>query len=66
MAITKTWLNNTEHIGQFPLIQLDGFQLVFRRDRSTNQHGGGVCLFVSGDVPAKQREDLEHPKMEVL
>ena len=39
---------------------------VFRRDRSTNQQGGGVCLFVSDDVPAKQREDLDHPEMELL
>ena len=25
-----------------------------------------MCLFVSNDVPAKRREDLEHPEMELL
>ena len=65
MAITETWLNNSI-LDNSPLIQLHGFQPVFRRDRSTNQQGGGVCLFVSDDVPAKRREDLEHPEMELL
>ena len=65
MAITETWLNNSI-LDNSPLIQLHGFQPVFRRDRSANQQGGGVCLFVSSDVPAKRGEDLEHPEMELL
>ena len=65
MAITETWLNNSI-LDNSPLIQLHGFQPVFRRDRSTNQQGGGVCLFDSDDVPAKRRENLEHPEMELL
>ena len=67
MAITETWLNNRIlNSTSSPLIQLHGFQPVFHRDRSTKLQAGGVCLFVSDDVPAKRREDLEHPEMELL
>ena len=72
MAITKTWLNNSvldrPPPPPPPLIQLHGFQPLFRRGRSTNQQlqGGGKCLFVGDDVPAKRREDLEQPEMELL
>ena len=63
LAITETWLHPNIPDN---LVQLEEFQPVFRRDRRTGQHGGGVCMLLSNDLPAKRRDDLEHPELEVL
>ena len=63
LAISETWLHPNIPDN---LVQLEEFQPVFRRDRRTGQHGGGVCMFLSNDLPAKRRDDLEHPELEVL
>ena len=63
LAITETWLHPNIPDN---LVQLEEFQPVFRRDRRTGQHGGGVCMFLSNDLPAKRRDDFEHPELEVL
>ena len=63
MAITETWLH--EHISD-DLINITGFQPIFRRDRLLSRQGGGVCFFVSNEQPAQRRNDLEHPELELL
>ena len=63
MAITETWLH--EHISD-DVINITGFQPIFRRDRPLNRQGGGVCFFVSTEQPAQRRNDLEHLELELL
>ena len=63
MAITETWLH--KHISD-ALINITGFQPIFRRDRPLSRQGGGVCFFVSNEQPAQRRNDLDHPELELL
>ena len=43
--------------------QIPGFK-IFRRDR--NRRGGGVMVYVSQEVNAKRREDLEDDAVEAI
>ena len=52
VAITKSWLAN-EIIDE--LILIDGYN-TFRKD-IVHDRGGGVCAFVSADIPCKRRQD---------
>lgn len=45
-------------------IQLHGFDLPIRRDRSHNS--GGVMIFMSSLLKYTRREDLENPKLETI
>ena len=63
MAITETWLNKSIPDS---VVNLPGYQPVFRRDRHTEQEGGGVCMFIANQLPAKYRTDLEHPNLELM
>ena len=63
MAITETWLNKSIPDS---VVNLPGYQPVFRRDRHTEQQGGGVCMYIANQLPAKYRTDLEHPNLELM
>ena len=60
IAVTETWLNDTV---PEQLIYINNYN-IFRNDRS-NSRGGGVCAFISANIPAK-RMDLENPSHECL
>ena len=52
VAVTETWLND-EVVDQ--LIQVNKYN-IFRNDRSHGR-GGGVCAFVSTDIPSTVPEE---------
>ena len=61
IAVTETWLNDTV---PEQLIYINNYN-IFRNDRSYSR-GGGVCAFISTNIPAKRRMDLENPSHECL
>ena len=62
IAGTETWLNDTV---PEQLIYINNYN-IFRNDRSYSR-GGGVCAFISTNIPAKRRMDrLENPSHECL
>ena len=63
ITLSETWLNSqcTD-----VSLSLPGFQLPFRRDRDDNSGYGGVLAWVSDQVAAKRRHDLELPGLEAL
>lgn len=61
VTITETWLND-EVLDQ--LIHINDYN-TFRNDRSHGR-GGGVCAFVSTNIPIIRRKDLENPVFECL
>ena len=61
VAITESWLTN-DIIDEMVLI--DEYN-TFRKDRMHGR-GGGVCAFVSVDIPCKRRQDLEDPSFECM
>ena len=61
VAITESWLTN-EIIDE--LVLINGYN-TFRKDRMHGR-GGGVCAFVSADIPCKRRQDLEDPSFECM
>ena len=61
VAITESWLTD-DIIDE--LVLIDGYK-TFRKDR-VHGRGGGVCAFVSADIPCKRRQDLEDPPFECM
>jgi len=61
-ALTETWLNNS--IPNNSLI-FEGYSSIFRLDRH-GRIGGGVALYISNSLFAKQRPDLQIPEFECL
>ena len=61
VAITESWLTD-DIIDE--LVLIDGYK-TFRKDR-VHGRGGGVCAFVSADIPCKRRQDLEDPSFECM
>ena len=61
VAITESWLTN-DIIDE--LVKIDGYN-TFRKDR-VHGRGGGVCAFVSADIPCKRRQELEDPSFECM
>ncbi|PFX29204.1 RNA-directed DNA polymerase from mobile element jockey [Stylophora pistillata] len=59
--ITETWLH--DYIDN-NILTIPGYNIA-RRDRH-NRIGGGVCAFVSSEIPFKRRSDLESPEHECL
>ena len=59
--ITESWLH--DHIDS-NILTIPGYNIV-RRDRR-DRIGGGVCAFVSSEIPFKRRSDLESPEHECL
>ena len=53
IAISKSWFRPTitDHS-----IELPGFRIPFRRDH--NEHGGGVCLYIAGQISGTRPTDL--------
>ena len=43
---------------------MDGYNS-FRKDRMHGR-GGGLCVFVSADIPCKRSQDLEDPSFECM
>lgn len=61
VAVTETWLN--EDIDD-NLVSISGYN-IFRKDRSYRR-GGGVSVYLSENIPAKRRTDLESDAFECL
>ena len=61
ICISETWLNSSI---TNDMIDIQGYQL-FRKDRM-DKKGGGVAIYVSETIPARQRENLEHQSLEML
>ena len=61
IAISTSWFRPTltDHS-----IELPGFRIPFRRDH--NEHGGGVCLYIAGQISGTRRTDLEYPNIKPL
>ena len=61
IAITESWLNDEidDH-----LLSINGYT-IYRKDRA-HCRGGGVCAFVSTDVPSTRRLDLDNSAFECL
>ena len=59
--ITESWLH--DHIDS-NILTIPGYNFV-RRDRR-DRIGGGVCAFVSSEIPFKRRSALESPEHECL
>ena len=59
--ITQSWLHD---LIDSNILTIPGYNIV-RRDRC-NRIGGGVCAFVSSEIPFKRRSDLESPEHECL
>ena len=51
---TETWLNDSVSDD----IMFDQFQVLFRRDRVGDSHGG-ILVYVKNEIPCKRRVDLE-------
>ena len=60
-AITESWLTD-DIIDE--LVLIDGYK-TFRKDW-VHGRGGGMCAFVSADIPCKCRQDLEDPSFECM
>ena len=61
--VSKTWLNS--HTLQ-RAIAITGYGPPLRRDRSSNQRGGGVALYCSDSIVVNRRLDLEVDGIEIL
>ena len=60
ISLSESFLSNVRHDN----LEIPGFHPLFRKDRGS--HGGGVACYVSSNLIAKRREDLEVPGMECL
>ena len=63
ITVSETWLDSSIPNTNF---KLQGYQPIFRKDRSGESAGGGVAAWVSDNLIAKERRDLELPFTEAL
>ena len=63
ITISETWLKSTSDPS---ILQLKNFQTPFRKDRQYDQGYGGVLAWVSNDLVAKRRNDLELESLEAM
>ncbi len=61
LAVSETWLGPTI---SDTAIKIPNFQPPLRKDRC--ELGGGVCIYVSNQLPCRRREDLEMEGIEVI
>ena len=60
-AVTESWLTDEVHDDQ---ISIGGY-VIYRKDRMQCR-GGGVCVYVSQQLPVRRRLDLEDPDLECM
>ena len=63
IAVSETWLDHNVHNNNF---NIAGYHPLFRRDRPGPGQGGGVATWVSSDLVAKRRLDLELNDVEAI
>jgi len=63
IAVSETWLDHNVHNNNF---NITGYHPLFRRDRPGPGLGGGVATWVSSDLVAKRRLDLELNDVEAI
>ena len=63
ICLNETNLHNSRII-DFSL-DIDGFQPIFRKDR-VNRQWGGVAVYVSQNIAATRRSDLENEELEAI
>ena len=64
ITVSETWLKRSDNTDNF---SLPGYQLPFRKDRSSGFGGyGGVLAWVSNHIACKHRQDLESKELEAL
>ena len=61
-AVCETWLDDTIADSE---IAIDGYD-IYRRDRSNDTRGGGVCLYVKQMLDFTVRNDLQDINIESL
>ena len=61
LAVSESWFGKSVPDSS---VTIPGFQAPFRKDR--NERGGGVCLYVSNNIPCRRRTDLERPDLELV
>jgi exonuclease III len=63
VTLSETWLHsNCDNLE----LEINGFQSPFRKDRSNDSGYGGVMAWVSSNLSAKRRSDLELPQLEIM
>ena len=62
LGISETWLGSADSDA---LLSVNGYDL-FRRDRSPQGGGGGVCLYVKEGLHASVEKQYSHPNIELL
>ena len=60
-CLTETMLSQPVGMGE---LKIKGYQAPVRRDRDHN--GGGLMIYLSNNVHAKRRNDLESPSIETI
>ena len=60
-CLTETMLSQSVGMGE---LKIKGYQTPVRRDRDHN--GGGLMIYLSNNVRAKRRNDLESPSIETI
>ena len=63
ITVSETWLASTNPDDK---LSIKGYHPVYRKDRANNAPGGGVAVWVSSNLVAKRRLDLELPDTEAL
>ena len=64
ITLSETWLKQFDDNRS---LQLQGYQLVHRKDRSTGTEGyGGVLAWVANSIICKRRKDLETDELEAM
>ena len=63
ISLSETWLHSTSSSQH---LSLPNFQDPFRRDRDNDSGYGGVLAWVSNNIAAKRRKELEVPNLEVM
>ena len=60
-------LSETKLNGNHPesVLEINGYQTPYRRDRKTNS-GGGLLVYIKNGVSASRRSDLEHENLECI
>ena len=62
ICLTETWLN---HNTSDDSVNINGYKL-YRRDRQTDNNGGGVCVYIRDNIYSCRRLDLELPNIECI
>ena len=61
LSFSESWLNRSHTDESLKLLN---YQTPFRKDRGPNKSGGGVILYVKGNINVSRRDDLDFDDLE--